>query len=142
MNVGVMTDIARATYDFKFLHPKKYFIFKKLKRRIYSDFSAITDILPFDVLTSIFHCNLSPGDNSNTFAISLGTIALREFDLLFAKLIFDWYLNIIITLHLCFYSNKFVSYVINIYPFKLLYSCNLNYYLIAIFIYEYNNNNY
>lgn len=53
-------------------------------------------------VTSTSHSTESPGDNSKSFTISLGTPTLNEFDLLFAIPTLDLYLNIIIHL-LSFY---------------------------------------
>lgn len=70
--------------------------FNKKNKKNYNAFVVITVILLS--VTSTSHSTESPGANSKSFTISLGTPTLNEFDLLFAIPTLDLYLNIIIHL--------------------------------------------
>lgn len=78
---------------------KELILLKKIKNN-YNAFDAMTVILLS--VTSTSHSTESPGVNSKSFTISLGTPTRNEFDLLFAIPTLDLYLNIIIPL-LSFY---------------------------------------
>lgn len=75
---------------------KKRTNFNKKNKKNYIAFVVITVILLS--VTSTSHSTESPGLNSKSFTISLGTPTLNELDFLFAIPTLDLYLNIIILL--------------------------------------------